>query len=67
MVTLDMDHPDIEEYTIGSLPRRKRSPLVIGSTILETLTDMESIWSFEEDEGGSARERSRSQKATSRQ
>ena len=51
MVTLDMDHPDIEEY-IDWKPseEEKVSALVIGSTILQKHADsiMESIWSFEE-------------------
>ena len=54
MVTLDMDHPDIEEY-IDWKPseEEKVSALVIGSTILQKHADsiMESIWSFDSDEG----------------
>ncbi|MBF92446.1 MAG: ribonucleoside-diphosphate reductase, adenosylcobalamin-dependent [Euryarchaeota archaeon] len=54
MVTLDMDHPDIEEY-IDWKPseEEKVSALVIGSTILQKHADsiMESIWSFGDDEG----------------
>jgi ribonucleoside-diphosphate reductase alpha chain len=53
MVTLDMDHPDIEEY-IDWKPteEEKVSALVIGSTILQKHADsiMESIWSFGDDE-----------------
>ena len=54
MVTLDMDHPDIEEY-IDWKPseEEKVSALVIGSTILQKHADsiMDSIWSFDNDEG----------------
>ena len=54
MVTLDLDHPDIEEY-IDWKPseEEKVSALVIGSSILQKHADsiMESIWAFEEDEG----------------
>jgi Ribonucleotide reductase, alpha subunit len=53
MVTLDMDHPDIEEY-IDWKPteEEKVSAIVIGSTILQKHADsiMESIWSFDSDE-----------------
>ena len=54
MVTLDLDHPDIEEY-IDWKPteEEKVSALVIGSAILQKHADsiMESIWSFGDDEG----------------
>ncbi|MBR79243.1 MAG: ribonucleoside-diphosphate reductase, adenosylcobalamin-dependent [Euryarchaeota archaeon] len=54
MVTLDLDHPDIEEY-IDWKPseEEKVSALVIGSSILQKHADsiMESIWSFGDDEG----------------
>ena len=54
MVTLDLDHPDIEEY-IDWKPseEEKVSALVIGSSILQKHADsiMEAIWSFGDDEG----------------
>tara|TARA_B100000945_G_scaffold167605_2_gene134351 strand:+ start:733 stop:4377 length:3645 start_codon:yes stop_codon:yes gene_type:complete len=54
MVTLDLDHPDIEEY-IDWKPseEEKVSALVIGSSILQKHADsiMDSIWSFEKEEG----------------
>ncbi len=54
MVTLDLDHPDIEEY-IDWKPseEEKVSALVIGSTILQKHADaiMDSVWEFDDDEG----------------
>tara|TARA_A100001037_G_scaffold81593_1_gene73680 strand:- start:34738 stop:38376 length:3639 start_codon:yes stop_codon:yes gene_type:complete len=54
MVTLDLDHPDIEEY-IDWKPseEEKVSALVIGSTILQKHADqiMEAVWEHGDDEG----------------
>jgi len=54
MVTLDLDHPDIEEY-IDWKPseEEKVSALVIGSTILQKHADriMEAVWGHGDDEG----------------
>ena len=49
-----MDHPDIEEYRDWKPSEEEKvSALVIGSTILQKHADsiMESIWSFDSDEG----------------
>ena len=54
MVTLDLDHPDIEEYIDWKLTEEEKvSALVIGSNILQKHSDaiMEAIWSFDEDDG----------------
>ena len=52
MVTLDLDHPDIEDY-IDWKPseEEKVSALVIGSSILQKHADsiMEAIWSSDDD------------------
>ncbi|MDP6661398.1 MAG: adenosylcobalamin-dependent ribonucleoside-diphosphate reductase [Candidatus Thalassarchaeaceae archaeon] len=54
MVTLDLDHPDIEEY-IDWKPseEEKVSALVIGSSILQkhANTLMDAIWEHSDDEG----------------
>ena len=54
MVTLDLDHPDIEEY-IDWKPseEEKVSALVIGSTILQKHADliMEAVWGHGDEEG----------------
>ena len=54
MVTLELDHPDIEEY-IDWKPseEEKVSALVIGSTILQKHADqiMEAVWEHGDDEG----------------
>ena len=53
MVTLDLDHPDIEEYIDWkSSEEEKVSALVIGSNILQKHANslMESIWQHEDDD-----------------
>ena len=52
MVTLDLDHPDIEEYIDWkSSEEEKVSALVIGSNILQKHANalMEAIWQHEDD------------------
>ena len=52
MVTLDLDHPDIEEYIDWkSSEEEKVSALVIGSNILQKHANslMDSIWAHEDD------------------
>ena len=54
MVTLDLDHPDIEEYIDWkSSEEEKVSSLVIGSTILQKHANslMDAIWDYGDDEG----------------
>ena len=54
MVTLDLDHPDIEEYIDWkSSEEEKVSALVIGSNILQKNANslMDAIWEFGGDEG----------------
>ena len=54
MVTLDLDHPDIEEYIDWkSSEEEKVSSLVIGSNILQKHANslMEAIWEHEDEEG----------------
>ncbi len=54
MVTLDLDHPDIEEYIDWkSSEEEKVSSLVIGSNILQKHANslMEAIWEHEDGEG----------------
>ena len=54
MVTLDLDHPDIEEYIDWkSSEEEKVSALVIGSNILQKNANslMNAIWKFGDDEG----------------
>ena len=54
MVTLDLDHPDIEEYIDWkSSEEEKVSSLVIGSNILQKHANslMDAIWEHEGDEG----------------
>ena len=54
MVTLDLDHPDIEEYIDWkSSEEEKVSALVIGSNILQKHANslMDAIWEFEDEEG----------------
>ena len=54
MVTLDLDHPDIEEYIDWkSSEEEKVSALVIGSNILQKNANslMDAIWKFGDDEG----------------
>ena len=54
MVTLDLDHPDIEEYIDWkSSEEEKVSALVIGSNILQKHANslMEAIWEHGDDEG----------------
>ena len=54
MVTLDLDHPDIEEYIDWkSSEEEKVSALVIGSNILQKNANslMDAIWEFGDDEG----------------
>ena len=53
MVTLDLDHPDIEEYIDWkSSEEEKVSALVIGSNILQKHADklMDAIWEGDDDE-----------------
>ena len=53
MVTLDLDHPDIEEsIDWKSNEEEKVSALVIGSNILQKHANslMESIWQHEDDD-----------------
>ena len=53
MVTLDLDHPDIEEYIDWkSSEEEKVSALVIGSNILQQHANalMDSIWAHEDDD-----------------
>jgi len=54
MVTLDLDHPDIEEY-IDWKPseEEKVSALVIGSNLLQKHADsiMQAVWEHSDDEG----------------
>ena len=53
MVTLDLDHPDIEEYIDWkSSEEEKVSALVIGSNILQKHANslMDSIWAHEDDD-----------------
>ena len=53
MVTLDLDHPDIEEYIDWkSSEEEKVSALVIGSNILQKHANslMEAIWDGEDGE-----------------
>ena len=52
MVTLDLDHPDIEEYIDWKLSEEEKvSALVIGSSLLQKHSDaiMSAIWSHDED------------------
>lgn len=52
MVTLDLDHPDIEEYIDWKLSEEEKvSALVIGSSILQKHANsiMEAIWAHDED------------------
>ncbi len=54
MVTLDLDHPDIENFIDWKLSEEEKvSALVIGSTILQKHSDsiMKSVWAHDEDEG----------------
>ena len=54
MVTLNLDHPDIEEYIDWkSSEEEKVSALVIGSNILQKNANslMDAIWEFGDDEG----------------
>ena len=54
MVTLNLDHPDIEEYIDWkSSEEEKVSALVIGSNILQKHANslMDAIWKFGDDEG----------------
>ena len=54
MVTLDLNHPDIEEYIDWkSSEEEKVSALVIGSNILQKNANslMDAIWEFGDDEG----------------
>ena len=54
MVTLDLDHPDIEEYIDWkSSEEEKVSALVIGSNILQKHANslMDAIWEFGDDDG----------------
>ena len=54
MVTLDLDHPDIEEYIDWkSSEEEKVSALVIGSNILQKHANilMDAIWEYADDEG----------------
>jgi len=54
MVTLDLDHPDIEEYIDWkSSEEEKVSALVIGSNILQKHANvlMDAIWEHADDEG----------------
>ena len=54
MVTLDLDHPDIEEYIDWkSTEEEKVSALVIGSNILQNHANklMNAIWEHDDDEG----------------
>ena len=54
MVTLDLDHPDIEEYIDWkSSEEEKVSALVIGSNILQKHANslMDAIWEFGDEEG----------------
>ena len=54
MVTLNLDHPDIEEYIDWkSSEEEKVSALVIGSNILQKHANslMDAIWEFGDDEG----------------
>jgi len=54
MVTLDLDHPDIEEYIDWkSSEEEKVSALVIGSNILQKHANvlMDAIWEYGDDEG----------------
>jgi ribonucleoside-diphosphate reductase alpha chain len=54
MVTLDLDHPDIEEYIDWkSSEEEKVSALVIGSNILQKHANvlMDAIWKYADDEG----------------
>jgi len=53
MVTLDLDHPDIEEYIDWKLSEEEKvSALVIGSSILQKHADsiMQAIWDHDEDD-----------------
>ena len=53
MVTLDLDHPDIEEYIDWKLTEEEKvSALVIGSSLLQKHSDaiLSAIWSHDEDE-----------------
>ncbi len=53
MVTLDLDHPDIEEYIDWKLSEEEKvSALVIGSSILQKHADsiMEAIWDHDDDD-----------------
>ena len=54
MVTLDLDHPDIEEYIDWkSSEEEKVSALVIGSNILQKHANslMDAVWEYGDDEG----------------
>jgi len=54
MVTLDMNHPDIEEYIDWKASEEEKvSALVIGSAILQKHANaiMDAIWTFDEEEG----------------
>ncbi len=53
MVTLDLDHPDIEEYIDWKLSEEEKvSALVIGSSILQKHADsiMSAIWAHDDDD-----------------
>ena len=53
MVTLDLDHPDIEEYIDWKLTEEEKvSALVIGSSLLQKHSDaiLSAIWSHDEDD-----------------
>ena len=54
MVTLDLDHPDIEEYIDWkSSEEEKDSALVIGSNILQKHANslMDAVWGYGDDGG----------------
>ena len=54
MVTLDLDHPDIEEYIDWKATEEEKvSALVIGSTILQKHANnlMKAIWEYDNDVG----------------
>ena len=54
MVTLDLDHPDIEEYIDWKATEEEKvSALVIGSTILQKHANslMNAIWEYDNDGG----------------
>jgi len=54
MVTLDLDHPDIEQYIDWKHSEEEKvSALVVGSSILQNNANalMEAIWEYGDDEG----------------